>query len=355
MNKYSLTVRILIYLLLAFLIVSALIITRTLLVPLFFAILLAYLFLPTAKRLEKRGLSRIATNFLLISTLVIFVLGALYFMILLVASFVGDLPQIQEQIRQNLNNFQNSITNLVNISEDRQESMIENVLENTGQFLSSFFTATANTVLQIALIPVYTFLLLLYRSKLKKFISMLVPSGQKETTQNIFDQAAKIVPQYLKGLFIVCLILIVINSLGFFLIGVKYALLLGIIAAIFNLIPYLGTVLGYGFVFLFVLSTQTPGVALGVVIQFFIIQFIENNILTPNITGSYVKINPLVIIFSLLAGGMIWGLPGMFMVIPYLALMKLLCENITSLKPVGFLLGTRGNDQHSFSFKFFKS
>ena len=147
------------------------------------------------------------------------------------------------------------------------------------------------------------------------------------------------------------IILIGLNSLGFYLIGVKYALLLGFVAAFFNLIPYLGTVIGYGIVFLFVLATQTPAIALSVVGQFFVVQFIENNILTPNITGSYVEINPLVIIFSLIAGGMIWGLPGMFMVIPYLAMMKIVCENIPSLKPIGFLLGTRGTERYSITIK----
>ncbi len=181
------------------------------------------------------------------------------------------------------------------------------------------------------------------------FVSMQVGSDHEETAQDIIDQAAEVVPRYLTGLFIVFFILIGLNTLGFYLIGIKYALLLGLIAAIFNLIPYLGTVIGYGIVFLFVLATQTPALALAVVIQFFIVQFIENNILTPNITGSYVEINPLVTILSLIAGGMIWGLPGMFMIIPYLAMFKIVCENIPELKPVGFLLGTKGTERYSIT------
>jgi len=355
MEKYPLAVRSLIRLLLTFLIVTALIITKPLLVPLFFSVLLAYLLYPAAEQLENRGFSRILTNFLLIFTTAVVVVGSVYGMALLVATFTSDLPQIQEQFRQNLSSFQRSIGGLVGVPENQQDTMIKNAVGNTGQYLKTFFTATANSILAVGLVPVYTFLLLFYRDKFKKFINLLIPSDQQSIAESIIDQASEVVPRYMKGLIIACIILMGLNTLGFYLVGVQYAMLFGIIAAIFNLIPYLGTVLGYGIVFIFVLATQSTGVALAVVGQFFVVQFLENNILTPNITGSYVQINPLVIIFSLIGGGMIWGLPGMFMVIPYLAMLKIVCENIDSLKPIGYLLGTRGTERHTINLNFLKT
>lgn len=355
MEKYPLAVRSLIRLLLAFLIVAALIITKTLLVPLFFSILLAYLLYPAAKRLEKRGFSRILTNFVLIITTAVVIVGSVYGMALLVATFTSDLPEIQEQFRQNLSRFQRSIGSLIGVAENQQDAMIKNAVGSTGQYLKTFFTATANSLLAVGLVPVYTFLLLFYRDKFKKFINLMVPSDQQGIAESIINQASEVVPSYMKGLIIVCVILMGLNTLGFYLVGVQYAMLFGIIAAVFNLIPYLGTVLGYGIVFIFVLATQSAGVALAVVGQFFVVQFLENNILTPNITGSYVQINPLVIIFSLIGGGMIWGLPGMFMVIPYLAMLKIVCENIDSLKPIGYLLGTRGTERHTIKLNFLKT
>lgn len=321
-------------------------------VPVTFAVLLAYLLYPAASKLEDKGFSRIATNFILILGTAFFVVGSVYGIAVLITSFTGDLPEIQEQFRQNISSFQGTIGSWIGVPESQQDSMINSALGNTGEFLKRVFTATANSILWIGLIPVYTFLLLFYRDKFNKFLQLLVPSDEEHIANNIVSKASLVVPKYMKGLFLVCFILIGLNSLGFWLIGVKYALLFGILAAIFNLIPYLGTVIGYGIVFVFVLGTQSPGVALAVLLQFFIVQFIENNILTPNITGSYVQINPLVTIFSLIAGGMIWGLPGMFMVIPYLAMMKIVCENIESLKPIGYLLGTSGTERHSISLGF---
>ncbi|SHF47875.1 Predicted PurR-regulated permease PerM [Fodinibius roseus] len=353
MEKYPIALRYLIRLLLLFAVIAALLVARQLLVPLLLSILFAYLLFPTAQKMEQWNIPRIATNLLLIIGSFALLTGIIYGITLLVITFSEDLPRIKEQMDTNITRFRWALGRTFGVTAEQLDSIIESI-RGSGAYLSEFFTGTANTILTIGLLPVYTFLLLFYRDKFRTFVSMLIPEQQEKVAQNIIDQAAKIVPKYLKGLFIVCFILVGLNSLGFYLIGVEYALLLGFIAALFNLIPYLGTVLGYLVAFLFVLTTQTPGLALGVIGQFFVIQFIENNILTPNITGSYVQINPLVTILSLIAGGMIWGLPGMFMVIPYLAMLKIVCENIESLKPVGFLLGTKGTEKFTPDFSLFK-
>src|SRR5690625_5790019 len=92
------------------------------------------------------------------------------------------------------------------------------------------------------------------------------------------------------------------------------------------------------------LATQSSGLAFGVFLLFFPIQFTENNILTPNITGSYVQLNPMVIILSLIAAAMMWGLAGMLLVIPYLAVSKIVCDNVDSRQPIPYLLGTPGTE-----------
>lgn len=322
--------------------------TRQLLVPLFFAVLFAYALYPAANKLESAGLPRIITNLFLILSSIVVIAGSIYGFALLIVSFTDNLPQIEEQLSENISYFEQLLKDAVGISESQLDSIRESMQES-GQFIGKFFTATANTILILGLIPVYTFLMLLYRDKFREFVSMTYASNHENIVQKIVDQTAKVVPKYMKGLVIVCLILIVVNSTGFYLIGVEFALLMGVIAALFNLIPYLGTVIGYGIVFLFVLVMQSPTIALYVAMQFFIVQFCENNILTPNITGSYVQINPLVTILSLIGGGMIWGLPGMFMIIPYLAILKIVCENVPRLQPVGYLLGTRGTEKHLIS------
>jgi predicted PurR-regulated permease PerM len=350
MNQYPPLVRYLIRLLFTFAVIGALIITKSLLVPLFWSILFAYLLYPIADRLERNNVPRILTNLILIVGSAIVIGASIYGISLLVISVTDDISTLQKNFESNIEQLRWAIGRTFGVTAQELDKFTDQAA-SAVQFMGTFFTATANTILAIGLIPVYTFLLLFYRNKFRKFLSMLAPSKNESTLDDITEQAAVIVPRYLKGLFIVAFILVGLNSLGFYIIGVKYALLLGFIAAFFNLIPYLGTVIGYAVVFVFVLATQSPSLALGVVIQFFIVQFIENNILTPNITGSYVEINPLVIILSLIAGGMVWGLPGMFMIIPYLAMLKIVCENIPSLKPIGYLLGTRGTERYTIDIK----
>lgn len=350
MKEYPIAVRYLVRIMLIFAVVTVLSITKQLLVPLAFSIFMAYLLYPAASWLEEKGLPRIPTNFIVILALMTILVGTLFVIFQLINSASSDLPELKEQLSTNLKSMQQGLSDFMGITDEQLKDFITSTGIN-GDYLGSLFQVGRNSLIALALVPVYTFLLLFYRDKFKDFISMLVRKENEEMASEIIEKAAEVVPKYLKGLVVVCVVLVVINWLGFELIGVKYPLLLGLIAAIFNLIPYLGTVLGYGTVFIFVFIVQSPSVAGAVVIQFFIVQFLENNVLTPNITGSYVRINPLVIIFSLIAGGLIWGLPGMFLVIPTLGILKIVCESIDQLKPYAFLIGTQGTESHSITIK----
>jgi predicted PurR-regulated permease PerM len=326
------------------------IILQNILVPLFFSVLFAYLLYPSAAKLEKFGLPRIITNLFLIVSALLLIAGFLYLTGHLIASLAEDFSDLREQFEHNISSLKDTVSSYLGISEDDIEDTVTDI-DGEGGYTIRIFTATTNTIVAIGLMPVYTFLLLFYRNKFRVFLELITPKNSKEQVNHIVEQIAMIVPKYLKGLIVVVFVLMFINSTVFWLIGLEYPILLGIIAALFNLIPYLGTVIGYAVVLVIVLATQTPSLAVWVVLSFFPVQFFENNILTPNITGSYVQLNPLFIILSLLAGAMMWGLPGMLLVIPYLAMFKIICENTDNLKPIAYLLSTRGTERYLPSLK----
>ena len=348
MKKYPLAIRYLIYIALVSAIIAVLSITKKLLVPLAISIFLTYLLYPAAHRLEKVGIPRIITNVLVIGVFLGSVLTFLFFLIRLFEGITNDLPQLSMQFAENISVFQQKIEELFRLDIQQQNEIIKTA-GLSGDYFTTLITEGKNLIITLALIPVYTYLMLFYRDKFREFFSMVVKPENEKFLQIIIDKAADIVPKYLKGLFVVCFVLFGLNTLGFYLIGVKYFLLFGVLAAIFNFIPYLGTLLGYGIVLFFVLGVQSPSVASAVIVQFFIVQFLEHNILTPNITGSYVQINPFVIIFSLIAGGLVWNLPGMFLVIPTLGMLKIVFETINTTKPYAFLLGTTGTEKHSIT------
>lgn len=335
-----------IYLLLAVTIIFICIILKNLLVPLFFAVLFAYLLYPTASKLESFGVPRIIANLLLIITTIAVLSGLVYGGGILIINFTENLSSIKDQLEQNLQYFQQSLGNLFGISDEQIENSVEN-LGGSVDYILNFFTTTTSVIVAFGLIPVYTFLLLLYRNKFRKFLNDITSDKTRLTIDRVVEKISQIVPKYLKGLIVVVIILMFINSTIFWVIGLDFPILLGVIAALFNIIPYLGTVLGFAAVLLLVLATQDPSLALWVIVAFFPVQFFENNILTPNITGAYVQINPLVIILSLIAGAMMWGLPGMLMVIPYLAMVKIICENIEKTKPVAYLISVNGAEAYT--------
>jgi predicted PurR-regulated permease PerM len=184
------------------------------------------------------------------------------------------------------------------------------------------------------------FYMLNFREQFRRFVIKVSPKKKKDDTETIMKDISIVIQRYISGVFTVVLILCFLNSLGLYIIGLKYAIIFGVISALFNLIPYFGTWIGAFFPFVFALLTgDTPGLAFSVFLLFLIIQFTENNILTPNITGGYVRLNPLITILSIIVGGMVWGVAGMLIVIPFMATLKILFEQVDELKPYAYLIG----------------
>jgi predicted PurR-regulated permease PerM len=229
-------------------------------------------------------------------------------------------------------------------------AMVQGFFESPGEAWKDAFGATFNTLFSFFIMPVYVFFLLYYRDKFKNFFLMLVPASRHAVAERIIGDVNTVTIRYMTGVFIVVSILVIVNSLGFLIIGLDYAILLGVIAAVMNFIPYYGTIIGYSFPFLFaLLMMDSPSYAFWVVIQFIIVQFSENNILTPNIVGSHVNINPFMIILAITLGGVIWGVPGMFIAVPVVTVVRVLGENIDELSPLGYLLGQSGTEEHSIN------
>jgi predicted PurR-regulated permease PerM len=132
----------------------------------------------------------------------------------------------------------------------------------------------------------------------------------------------------------------IMNSVALLILGIDYAILLGIIGALLNVIPYIGGIIAVALPMMIAIATKsTAWYAVYVLAAYYFIQLIDNHYIVPKIVASKVKINALFAIIVVLAGNALWGIPGMFLAIPLLAIVKLICDNIESLKPWGFLLG----------------
>jgi predicted PurR-regulated permease PerM len=156
----------------------------------------------------------------------------------------------------------------------------------------------------------------------------------------VVGKISKITQHYLSGLLIDIAILSVLNSTGFLLLGLDYAILLGVLAAVLNIIPYIGVMVGSLFpVAIALLTKDSVMVAAGALAVCVVVQFVDNNFITPKVVGSSVNLNPLATLLILIAGGLVWGVAGMMLFIPLLGMLKVVFDNVEKLKPYGYLIG----------------
>lgn len=353
-------IRFTLILLFATMLLNGLVMIRDFLYPIFLAMLLAFLIYPFSHLLENKGMPRILANLLGILLFSFIIASVIFFIYNRLELLLQDFPQLKQQALENAKKLENFINVYFGISPQTQkillQEQINNMFESGNKILQSAFIATTGTLTTIGLLPVYIFFLLFYRNKFKNFILMIIKNENKDITNAIIDKISYVIRRYMTGVVTVVLILCFLNSIGLLIVGVQYAILLGIISALFNFIPYFGTLIGGIVPFMFALLIEnSPTYAVGVLILFIIIQFIENNILTPNITGGNVSINPFFTILSIIAGGMLWGIPGMLLVVPIMGIIKIICEHFEELKPYAYLLGVEGNEKHALSFNKIKN
>ncbi len=358
-RRYALAKKLTVYLLLIIVLIYALIEAQKFLAPLFLAALLSYLLFPIANFLEKRGFPRILANLVSIIVAIVVMVVVIHFFSKQFSVFANDYPQMKEQAIHNLRQVQQWVSDTFDVSNGAIKEWVEETIADLNYVEIAFkriFKATTNTVLWVGLMPVYIFFMLYYRNKFFNFTLRIAPDGEDTRVIKMIQEMNLVTTKYMTGVFTVVLILAVVHSVALGIIGLKYPILLGVTAAVFNFIPYFGTLIGAIFPLLFSLvAMDSMDYASWVVIYFVIIQFVENNILTPNITGGHVSLNPFATILSLIVGSMIWGVVGMFIIIPFVAMFRIFCAHISYLKPIAYLLSDKGTEEHALDWKKIKS
>jgi predicted PurR-regulated permease PerM len=190
------------------------------------------------------------------------------------------------------------------------------------------------------LVLVYIFLFMYYRGRIKTFILQLVSSQQQSNTESIISDIQKVSQQYITGLGLMIACLWIMYSIGFSIVGVKYAVLFAVICGLLEIVPFVGNLTGNLLTILMVvIQGGGTGMIVGVVITYLLIQFIQTYLLEPLVVGAEVNINPLFTIMVLVIGELIWQIPGMILAIPLLGIVKIVCDHVPALKPYGYLIG----------------
>jgi predicted PurR-regulated permease PerM len=183
-------------------------------------------------------------------------------------------------------------------------------------------------------------MILFYHPILIEFVRRLFGADNQSQVSHIVTQTKTVVQRYIIGLVIEAALVAVLEIIVLFLLGIDYAILIGILGALLNVIPYIGGLVAVVLPIMVALATKSsPWYVLYIVAAYYFIQLVDNNYIVPKIVASKVKINALFSIIVVIVGNALWGIPGMFLSIPLLAIVKVICDNIEPLKPWGFLLG----------------
>lgn len=317
---------------------------QDMLVPLLFAILLATLLLPVTNLLAKKGFPR--TLSILLPIFLSITLGGaiLYFLSSQILNFTDDLPAIQERMNDVGLSIQRWIKENTHMTIWKQNLYIQQTLDNlkekAPQLASQTIGSLTGIITYITLLPIYTFLILYYRSVIKAFLVSTFKNGSEDNVKEILTESTTISQHYMIGQLFETILVFALNTIGFLILGIKYAIFLALVAAILNLIPYVGLVIANILcMFITLINSEMISDVVWVGVILAIVQFIDNNIGMPLLVGSKVKINGLVTIIGILVGGELCGVSGMFLSIPALAVAKVICDRVNGLESWGKLLG----------------
>lgn len=336
--------------LLIIIIIFFMIVAKQILVPLVLSGYIAMLLTSTCNRLERRKIPRSVSAALSLIVFIIVISGILFFIYMQVKGFSND---IGDGLKEKMNVFvieankwtEDNLGFDMGMSRGFEVKKAVEIVQPENQSPTQLIVSTLDTLSDIILLPVFIFFLLIYRDHLAVFISKVFKRQDDNDILKKLTSLRRVVHAYIVGAGKVMMILAVVNTAVLFALGIEHAIFFGVLAGFLNIIPYLGPTLGAILPFLFALITKDSlFYPFAVVIAFTFIQLLEGAFLTPKITGSNVNLNALVTFLGLLIGGAIWGIMGMILIIPTIAILKKLFEMNPDTEPYAYLFGEEDNN-----------
>jgi predicted PurR-regulated permease PerM len=316
---------------------------KAILIPLIFALLFAMLLNPAVDFMARHKINRIlAIAVMLVVSMAAFA-GVIYFISSQAAMFKESFPAMQDKFTSIYQDALQWASQKFSLEESEITAWIQDskqkMMDGSGSMIGQVFVSVGGLLAVVFLLPVYIFMILYYKPLFLEFIARLFDDSRKPMVSEILKDTKLLVQNYLIGLIIEAVIMAAMDTSVLLILGIKYALLLGVLAAILNLIPYIGGIVAISLPMFIAAATKPPVYILWVFIGYMIVQFIDNNVVMPKVVGSRVKINALAAVVAVLVGGAIWGVPGMFLSLPIMAIIKIIFDRIEPLEPWGFLLG----------------
>lgn len=339
-KKYPFYIKSTIILLGLILLVYILFNLREILVPLSFALMLAILLNPVTVFLQKIKFPRMLAIAVALLIAIVLIVGVFYFLFSEISNLSTELPAFKIKFTRIIANAQREISEQLGINSQKQNEYIGEAQNGLKPYLANAMGTAFGTLTTLILLPVYSFLFLYYKTLILNFLYDVFADADAKEVRVVLVQTKSAIQNYMFGLILEAIIVAVLNTIALLMLGVKYAVLLGFLGAIINVLPFIGGIVAILLPILIATVTKDGfQTQLGIIIAYVIIQFIDNHFLIPYIVSSKVKINALISIIIVLLGGALWGVSGMFLSIPFIGILKIIFDRVPELKPWGRLLG----------------
>jgi predicted PurR-regulated permease PerM len=314
---------------------------RDILVPLAFGLLLAVLLNPLTIFLEKHRFPLVAAIAISILVAMLVIAGITYYLFMEAKNLTGEWPLIKEKFGILFNRLQHFAKSDFGINIKKQNEYISEAEAGLKPVLATAMGTVLGGLEMTFLLPVYAFLFLYYKKLILNFLFELFAESGKKEVGVVLSQTRGAIQNYMVGLLLEALIVATLNTAALMILGVPYAILLGVLGALLNILPFIGGILAVLFPILVATLTKDGfSTQFWIIISYMSIQFVDNHFLVPYIVASKVRINALISIVIVIAGGALWGIAGMFLSIPALGVLKIIFDRIPEMKPWGMLIGT---------------
>lgn len=320
---------------------------KEILAPVAFSLIIAILLNPLVNKLQNKGVKKILAIAISLSVTIIIIGSILYFISSQVINFGDNLPQLKLKFNEHFSQLQQWIATKINLPIAKQQKIINDALNDSQSLLGQTLGSALGTIVIIFLVPIYVFLLLFYKTLIINFFHEVFAEENTDKVSEVLGETKSAIQSYMVGLLLEALVVAVLNSVALLLLGVEYAILLGVIGALLNMLPYIGGIIAIALPVIIASVTKDGfSTQLGIIGAYALIQFIDNNFLVPFLVSSRVKINAFFSIVVVLFGGALWGVAGMFLSIPFVAILKIIFDRLPEMKPWGRLLGDEVPTRH---------
>ncbi|KAA9036630.1 AI-2E family transporter [Ginsengibacter hankyongi] len=320
--------------------VYMLFVLKSILIPLAFAMMIAILLNPLVNKLQQKKIPKVISIVIALVVALLFVAGLMFFVSSQVAKLSSNMSALELKFSELFRNLQLWFQQHYSLSLAKQKELLAQAGDNLKPLITQTLGTVLGTLSVIVLLPVYIFLILFYKTLILNFLYEVFAERNSTKVGVVLKQTKSAIQSYMIGLLLEAIVVAALNSGALLILGVQYAILLGVIGAILNVLPYIGGLIAIALpIIIATITKEGYSTQIEILIAYLLIQFIDNNILVPRIVSSKVKINALVSLVIVLLGGAVWGLSGMFLSIPFIAVLKIIFDRVDELKPWGKILG----------------